>query len=80
MFNDLPRVRLDGGARNFRRRWGYDSATQPPTLLEDIEEDGDDFSDTYSLRGETYVGTRQGRTGSLSSFFVHRQTVTRPRF
>ena len=53
MYVDLPRVRLDGGARHFRRRWGYEPSA-PPTLLEDIDEDGDDISDTYSLRDEAY--------------------------
>lgn len=63
----MPRVRLDGGGRQFRRRWGYDSSPggMGPGLggggsvnggyaLEDIEEDGDDYSDTYSLREEAY--------------------------
>lgn len=66
VFSDTPRVRLDSGGRQFRRRWGYDGSasgcgggTGPGSLnggaghLEDIEEDGDDFSDTYSLRDET---------------------------
>jgi hypothetical protein len=53
VYVDLPRVRLDGGARHFRRRWGYEPSA-PPTLLEDIDEDGDDISDTYSLRDEAY--------------------------
>uniref|UniRef100_T1HBP1 Uncharacterized protein n=1 Tax=Rhodnius prolixus TaxID=13249 RepID=T1HBP1_RHOPR len=36
LFVDLPRVRLDGGARAFRQRWGYDLG--PPPLLEEEEE------------------------------------------
>lgn len=70
VYSDLQRVRLDGGGRQFRRRWGYDqqSNLQDAALsgggvgggggsvqsaaLEDIEEDLDDFSDTYSLREE----------------------------
>ena len=39
MYVDLPRVRLDGGGRHFRRRWGYETATAAATLLEDIDED-----------------------------------------
>ena len=56
---DVPRVRLDGGSRHFRRRWGYDAAGggAPASLLEDIDEDADDYySDTYSLRGELFLG------------------------
>ncbi|KAI9553468.1 hypothetical protein GHT06_021378 [Daphnia sinensis] len=66
VFSDTPRVRLDSGGRQFRRRWGYDGSAGgcgggagPASLnggaghLEDIEEDGDDISDTYSLRDET---------------------------
>ena len=59
---DVPRVRLDGGTRHFRRRWGYDAAATAgsgsgigaaTSLLEDIDEDADDYySDTYSLRSE----------------------------
>ena len=66
MYVGLPRGRLDGGGRHFRRRWGYETATAAATLLEDIDEDaghdavdgaGDDHSsagDTYSLRDEPY--------------------------
>lgn len=69
VYADMPRVRLDGGGRQFRRRWGYDAGgsgvvqtnnAAPVNVasgnvnggyaLEDIEEDGDDYSDTYSLR------------------------------
>jgi hypothetical protein len=72
VYSDLPRIRLDGGGRQFRRRWGYDQqsnmldaaglggvgvsviggASVQSAALEDIEEDLDDFSDTYSLREE----------------------------
>ncbi|XP_064092568.1 uncharacterized protein LOC135205657 isoform X4 [Macrobrachium nipponense] len=38
LFYDLPRMRLDGGARAFRRRWGYE-LTPPPTLVEEDEDD-----------------------------------------
>ncbi|XP_066906311.1 ras GTPase-activating protein raskol isoform X4 [Halyomorpha halys] len=43
LFVDLPRVRLDGGSRAFRQRWGYDQG--PPPLLEEVEEE----SETTSL-------------------------------
>ena len=66
VYIDLPRVRLDGGARHFRRRWGYDNAV--PTLLEDIEEDGDDISDTYSLREETYTPFTERECHLMSLF------------
>ena len=62
MFLDLPRVRLDGGGKAFRKQWGYETAP-PPTLLEEEEEDGgedaeeeeeDDLSETQSLREDGY--------------------------
>lgn len=65
VYADMPRVRLDGGARQFRRRWGYEGpavaggpsgSVNGGYALEDIEEDGDDYSDTYSLREEAYNG------------------------
>ena len=43
---DLPRVRLDGGGKAFRRRWGYD-LVPPPTLLEEEEEDEDLDEDIF---------------------------------
>ena len=54
LFVDLPRVRLDGGGKAFRKQWGYEKA-QPPTLLEEEEEDDEDgeegeLSETQSLR------------------------------
>ncbi|XP_024080981.1 probable Ras GTPase-activating protein isoform X2 [Cimex lectularius] len=49
LFVDLPRVRLDGGARAFRQRWGYDLG--PPPLLEEEEESADvEDQETISLR------------------------------
>lgn len=50
MFVELPRVRLDGGARTFRQYWGYESRTlaPPPTLLE--EDEGGIEPETVSLR------------------------------
>ncbi|VVC33813.1 Hypothetical protein CINCED_3A000489 [Cinara cedri] len=55
LFVDLPRVRLDGGAKKFRQRWGYELINQPPVLLEeDEDEDEDDVTaDTLSLRETT---------------------------
>lgn len=38
LFVDLPRVRLDGGVKAFRQRWGYE-LQHPPTLMEE-DEDG----------------------------------------
>ncbi|KAA0195090.1 hypothetical protein HAZT_HAZT008406 [Hyalella azteca] len=48
LFYDTPRVRLDGGARAFRRHCGYDAPHQPPTLLEEVSECGEDLEDPYS--------------------------------
>lgn len=45
-------MRLDGGAKTFRQRWGYELANQPPVLLEE-DEDEDDVTDSVSLRCET---------------------------
>ena len=81
VYSDLPRVRLDGGGRQFRRRWGYDGCGSvggggPGSLnggaghLEDIEEDGDDISDTYSLRGEACYGSHLHDGESLSELFL----------
>nr|XP_045583264.1 uncharacterized protein LOC123746068 isoform X2 [Procambarus clarkii] len=65
LFYDLPRMRLDGGARAFRRRWGYE-LTPPPTLVEEEEENEEDpyallhdddnlsYTETRSLR-EDYL-------------------------
>jgi len=51
---DLPRVRLDGGAKKFRQRWGYELINQPPVLLEeDEDQDDDDAPDSASLRETT---------------------------
>ena len=36
---DLPRVRLDGGVKAFRQRWGYE-LQPPPTLVEEDEDGG----------------------------------------
>lgn len=66
---DLPRVRLDGGARAFRQRWGYE-LSPPPTLLEEDEgDDGEDAeshppSETTSLRDEgLLMGNGYGNGG-----------------
>nr|XP_027211559.1 uncharacterized protein LOC113804847 [Penaeus vannamei] len=71
LFYDLPRVRLDGGARAFRRRWGYE-LTPPPTLVEEENEDdpyalpnddGDNLSytETRSLREDYLFHSSQGK-------------------
>ncbi|CAB3368864.1 Hypothetical predicted protein [Cloeon dipterum] len=62
LFVDLPRVRLDGGAKAFRQKWGYEPC-QPPPLLEEEEgvipegdEDEDSsVADCTSLREEGYL-------------------------
>lgn len=60
LFVDLPRIRLDGGAKAFRQRWGYE-VSPPPTLLEVEEEDGadgnEDEGETVSLREEGIIPT-----------------------
>ena len=71
LFYDLPRVRLDGGARNFKKRWGYDLTTPPPPLLEedgeddiyDIpEDDRSSLAETRSLREDYYFfNSQQGK-------------------
>lgn len=51
MFVELPRVRLDGGARAFRQYWGYESTRHlapPPPLLE--EDEAGIEPETVSLR------------------------------
>ncbi|KAJ9574041.1 hypothetical protein L9F63_008567, partial [Diploptera punctata] len=53
LFVDLPRVRLDGGAKAFRQRWGYELCPPPP-LLEEEEGEGDgEPAETASLREES---------------------------
>lgn len=47
-------MRLDGGAKKFRQRWGYELANQPPVLLEeDEDEDEGDVTDSVSLQETT---------------------------
>lgn len=50
MFVELPRVRLDGGARTFRQHWGYESRPliPPPPLIE--EDEAGIEPETVSLR------------------------------
>ncbi|XP_032452988.1 probable Ras GTPase-activating protein isoform X4 [Nasonia vitripennis] len=51
MFVELPRVRLDGGARAFRQHWGYESSrplAPPPPLIE--EDEAGIEPETVSLR------------------------------
>lgn len=56
MFVELPRVRLDGGARAFRQHWGYESRplVPPPPLIEE---------DEASIEPET-VSLREANTAS----------------
>ena len=65
LFYDLPRVRLDGGARTFKRRWGYDLTTPPPPLL---EEDGED--DIYDIP-EDSISLAETRSLREDYFFFH---------
>lgn len=59
---DLPRVRLDGGAKAFRQRWGYE-LSPPPPLLEEEEGEGCEAeaegepAETASLREEGTLHT-----------------------
>lgn len=76
VFCDTPRIRLDSGGRQFRRRWGYDGSSGGPGSLngghlEDIEEDGDDFSDTYSLRDETLYNSILHEGESSTKFQIY---------
>ncbi|XP_063865003.1 uncharacterized protein LOC135103039 isoform X1 [Scylla paramamosain] len=77
LFYDLPRMRLDGGARAFRRRWGYE-LTPPPTLVEEEneddpydlppnhEEDNLSYTETRSLRDDYLFSSSQGKTHQVS--------------
>ncbi|XP_023708740.1 probable Ras GTPase-activating protein isoform X4 [Cryptotermes secundus] len=62
LFVDLPRVRLDGGAKAFRQRWGYE-LSPPPPLLEEEEGEGCEAevegepAETASLREEGTLHT-----------------------
>ncbi|XP_059484332.1 disabled homolog 2-interacting protein isoform X3 [Neocloeon triangulifer] len=62
LFVDLPRVRLDGGAKAFRQRWGYDPCPPPPLLEEEEgvipegdEDEDSSVADCTSLREEGYM-------------------------
>ncbi|XP_063972506.1 ras GTPase-activating protein raskol isoform X6 [Diachasmimorpha longicaudata] len=65
MFVELPRVRLDGGARTFRQHWGYESRPHvpPPPLIE--EDEGGIEPETVSLR-EANTASPIGESKSLS--------------
>ncbi|XP_071443559.1 ras GTPase-activating protein raskol isoform X2 [Hetaerina americana] len=52
LFVDLPRVRLDGGAKAFRKRWGYELSPPPPLLEEEEEEYGEEDEDGDEEGGE----------------------------
>ncbi|XP_043462805.1 uncharacterized protein LOC122498878 isoform X2 [Leptopilina heterotoma] len=56
MFVELPRIRLDGGARAFRQHWGYETRplAPPPPLIEE---------DEASIEPET-VSLREANTAS----------------
>ena len=57
LFVDLPRVRLDGGAKAFRQRWGYELSPPPPLLEEEEGEGEGEPAETASLREEGSVHT-----------------------
>ncbi|XP_050471998.1 ras GTPase-activating protein raskol isoform X4 [Bombus huntii] len=65
MFVELPRVRLDGGARAFRQHWGYESRplAPPPPLIE--EDEAAVEPETVSLR-EANTASPIGELKSLS--------------
>ena len=59
LFVDLPRVRLDGGAKAFRQRWGYELSPPPPLLEEEegeVDAEGEP-AETASLREEATMHT-----------------------
>lgn len=83
MFVELPRVRLDGGARAFRQHWGYESRplAPPPPLIE--EDEAAVEPETVSLReantaspiGESMKRTLKidlGLSGDLYIVFLRR--------
>ncbi|XP_065346214.1 ras GTPase-activating protein raskol isoform X4 [Cloeon dipterum] len=62
LFVDLPRVRLDGGAKAFRQKWGYEPCPPPPLLEEEEgvipegdEDEDSSVADCTSLREEGYL-------------------------
>nr|XP_012145044.1 PREDICTED: disabled homolog 2-interacting protein isoform X5 [Megachile rotundata] len=70
MFVELPRVRLDGGARAFRQHWGYESRplAPPPPLIE--EDEAAVEPETVSLREANTaspIGESKGKSYSKSS-------------
>ncbi|KOX69119.1 hypothetical protein WN51_06177 [Melipona quadrifasciata] len=82
MFVELPRVRLDGGARAFRQHWGYESRplAPPPPLIE--EDEAAIEPETVSLREANtaspidteMLASRSGEAMQLKStavFVVH---------
>ena len=64
MFVELPRIRLDGGARAFRQHWGYETRplAPPPPLIEE---------DEASIEPET-VSLREANTASPIGKFLHK--------
>ncbi|KYN13694.1 hypothetical protein ALC57_14095 [Trachymyrmex cornetzi] len=62
MFVELPRVRLDGGARAFRQHWGYETRplAPPPPLIEE---------DEAAIEPET-VSLREANTASPIVIYI----------
>ncbi|KAL6264578.1 hypothetical protein P5V15_004680 [Pogonomyrmex californicus] len=68
MFVELPRVRLDGGARAFRQHWGYETRplAPPPPLIEE---------DEAAVEPET-VSLREANTASPIVDIVQKESST----
>lgn len=68
---DLPRVRLDGGAKKFRQRWGYELVNQPPVLLEEDEDEDEEntTADSTSLQETTTRPAALCAPSPLGEFF-----------
>ncbi|KAH0954059.1 hypothetical protein HN011_009254, partial [Eciton burchellii] len=78
MFVELPRVRLDGGARAFRQHWGYETRplAPPPPLIE--EDEAAVEPETVSLReANTASPIGELKSQSLPRGFPPQITVRR---
>ncbi|XP_044596038.1 ras GTPase-activating protein nGAP isoform X3 [Cotesia glomerata] len=80
IFVELPRVRLDGGARAFRQYWGYESRplAPPPPLIE--EDEGGIEPETVSLREANTASpiasfVRKARTLPAKGYRQQRHTM-----
>ncbi|XP_057324874.1 ras GTPase-activating protein raskol isoform X3 [Microplitis mediator] len=80
MFVELPRIRLDGGARAFRQHWGYElrPLAPPPPLIE--EDEGGIEPETVSLREANTASpiasfVRKARTLPAKGYHQQRHTM-----